>query len=348
MSAAAAAQEFEQAAVERNRLAAVRSLLERQRVANAAVGTLDAIAVALAGHRRQRAGLPGPRRRPLRPPVLLPRQRGAAPARARCSRSSCCSTTSTPPRCRRWSSSRSRSRRSSPRRSSARRGGRVEVRASERGEKRRILQLAARNATLALEEEQLKSARRRERRAEALDGLRDALVAAGGPDADRVLRHLEPAGHPRRRLDGRVRGRRARSARTTGGSASARSTGSDDFASMAEVLGRRDGGRGSASRTPRRTSPATTASFAALPNLIVIDGGKGQLSAGLEPLAAARAQGVAVISLAKRLEEIFVPGRSEPIVLAARDRRAAAARADPRRGAPRRDHPSPQRAATAR
>jgi excinuclease ABC subunit C len=57
------------------------------------------------------------------------------------------------------------------------------------------------------------------------------------------------------------------------------------------------------------------ASFASLPNLIVIDGGKGQLSATLEPLAAARAQGVAVISLAKRLEEVFVPGRSEPIVL---------------------------------
>ena len=49
MRAAAAAQEFEQAAVERNRLAAVRSLLERQRVANSAVGTLDAVAVALAG-----------------------------------------------------------------------------------------------------------------------------------------------------------------------------------------------------------------------------------------------------------------------------------------------------------
>jgi excinuclease ABC subunit C len=49
MKAASEAQAFEQAAVERNRLAAVRSLLERQRVANSAVGTLDAIAVALAG-----------------------------------------------------------------------------------------------------------------------------------------------------------------------------------------------------------------------------------------------------------------------------------------------------------
>src|SRR4051795_230597 len=46
MKEAAAEQEFEQAATNRNRLKAVRSLLERQRVANEAVGTLDAIAVA--------------------------------------------------------------------------------------------------------------------------------------------------------------------------------------------------------------------------------------------------------------------------------------------------------------
>ncbi|MGI8513394.1 MAG: excinuclease ABC subunit UvrC, partial [Solirubrobacteraceae bacterium] len=49
MAGAAATQEFEQAALERNRLKAVRSLLERQRVANEAVGTLDAVAVALDG-----------------------------------------------------------------------------------------------------------------------------------------------------------------------------------------------------------------------------------------------------------------------------------------------------------
>ena len=91
-------------------------------------------------------------------------------------------------------------------------------------------------------------------------------------------------------------------------------TGADDFASLAEVLGRRM----AAWERQSDTSPHESGydrSFAALPNVIVIDGGKGQLSAGLEPLAAARAQGVAVISLAKRLEEVFIPGRGTPIVL---------------------------------
>ena len=121
------AQEFEQAALERNRLRAVRSLLERQRVANESVGTLDAVAVAVDGHRRQRAGLPGPRRRALRPPVLLPRERRPSATSARSPRSSCCSTTATqmaiPPqvivqRGRRATATRW------PRRSAQRRGGR--------------------------------------------------------------------------------------------------------------------------------------------------------------------------------------------------------------------------------
>jgi excinuclease ABC subunit C len=47
----------------------------------------------------------------------------------------------------------------------------------------------------------------------------------------------------------------------------------------------------------------------------VIDGGKGQLSAGLGPLQGFRERGVAVISLAKRIEEVFQPGRGTPLVL---------------------------------
>jgi excinuclease ABC subunit C len=196
---------------------------------------------------------------------------------------------------------------------SARRGARVEVRAAERGEKRRILELASRNAALALEEEQLKAARRRERRAEALDGLRAALRLPAVPMRIECfdISNLQgthsvasmvvfEAGVPKRSDYRRFRIRTV--------------TGADDFASLAEVLGRRM----ASWERQVDTSPHDSgydASFAALPNLIVIDGGKGQLSATLEPLAAARAQGVAVISLAKRLEEVFVPGRSEPIVL---------------------------------
>src|SRR6202012_6048637 len=58
---------------------------------------------------------------------------------------------------------------------SERRGARVEVRAAERGDKRRILELAERNARLALDQEKLRSERRRQQRVEALDGLQAAL-----------------------------------------------------------------------------------------------------------------------------------------------------------------------------
>ena len=58
-------------------------------------------------------------------------------------------------------------------------------------------------------------------------------------------------------------------------------------------------------------------SFASRPSLIVIDGGKGQLAAGLRALAPFAERGVTVISLAKRLEEVFRPGRSQPIDLPA-------------------------------
>jgi excinuclease ABC subunit C len=56
-------------------------------------------------------------------------------------------------------------------------------------------------------------------------------------------------------------------------------------------------------------------SFAALPNLIVIDGGKGQLSAGLRALHGFRERGVAIVSLAKRIEEVYLPDRPVPLRL---------------------------------
>ncbi len=80
--------------------------------------------------------------------------------------------------------------------------------------------------------------------------------------------------------------------------------GIDDFASIREVVSRRIQG------LQERDEP--------FPDIFLIDGGKGQLNAALE---AFKVRGIApptLISLAKREEEIFVPGRSDPIVLSRR------------------------------
>jgi excinuclease ABC subunit C len=97
-----------------------------------------------------------------------------------------------------------------------------------------------------------------------------------------------------------------------------RSAGPDDVSSIEEVLGRRLA-RHAAQADLSPHDAQRDASFAALPDLIVIDGGKGQLAAGMRALAplvegnVARAGEIAVIGLAKRLEEVFVPGRSDPV-----------------------------------
>ena len=87
------------------------------------------------------------------------------------------------------------------------------------------------------------------------------------------------------------------------------SAGQDDFAMIAEAVGRRF------ARMAAIEADDYDRSFATAPNLVVIDGGKGQLAAAVEAMAGFELPRVAVISLAKRVEEIFVPGRSNPVIL---------------------------------
>ena len=87
--------------------------------------------------------------------------------------------------------------------------------------------------------------------------------------------------------------------------------GQDDFASMAEAVRRRFTRLANAESADDGYDPG----FAAVPNLVVIDGGKGQLSAALGALDGLDLPRVAAIGLAKRIEEVFVPGRIDPIVL---------------------------------
>ncbi|MGZ5493933.1 MAG: excinuclease ABC subunit UvrC [Thermoanaerobaculia bacterium] len=81
--------------------------------------------------------------------------------------------------------------------------------------------------------------------------------------------------------------------------------GADDFRSMAEAVDRRY----------RRLLDADKA----LPDLILIDGGRGQLNAALTALNRLGIEGITIVGLAKREEEIYVPDREEPIRLARRD-----------------------------
>jgi excinuclease ABC subunit C len=85
--------------------------------------------------------------------------------------------------------------------------------------------------------------------------------------------------------------------------------GQDDFAAMAQVIERRF------ARMRDVADEEYDEGFAAVPNLVVIDGGKGQLSAALAAMQRFELPRVAVIALAKRAEEVFLPGRPDPVVL---------------------------------
>ena len=192
---------------------------------------------------------------------------------------------------------------------SQKRGTRVEVRAAERGEKRRLQQLADENAQHALVSEQAATEQKRARRVEALEELREALNLESLPlriecyDISHAMGQ-DPVGSMVVFQDAQPRKSDYRKfgIKTAGDDP-------DDFAAMAEVITRRF------ARLSDGTGETHDASFATVPNLVVIDGGKGQLSAALAAMQTYDLPRVAVIALAKRIEEVFVPGLPDPIVL---------------------------------
>ncbi|MEI8106069.1 MAG: excinuclease ABC subunit UvrC [Actinomycetes bacterium] len=189
------------------------------------------------------------------------------------------------------------------------RGSRVEVRAPERGEKRRLQELAGRNAELALASETFVAESTRLRRVEALEELRETLNLEALPlriecfDISNT-QGREIVGSMVVLEDGVPKKAHYRKF------AIRNQEGQDDFAAMAEVVARRF-----ARLDAGVADQEYDASFAATPNLVVIDGGKGQLSAALAAMDHHDLPRVAVIALAKRIEEVFVPGSSQPILL---------------------------------
>jgi excinuclease ABC subunit C len=95
--------------------------------------------------------------------------------------------------------------------------------------------------------------------------------------------------------------------------------GQDDVASLREVLSRRLARLAAEGTGPgpgeSAAGKAQKGKFAYPPNLIVVDGGRSQLAAALDAVEATGRPDLAVISLAKRMEEIYLPGQPEPVVL---------------------------------
>jgi excinuclease ABC subunit C len=311
-------QDYEAAALDRNRLQAVRALLERQRVATEGAGTYDAVAVAVEGTEANAQVFQ------VRDGVLSDRQsfylenEGEQPPAIVAEEfilQYYASALSIPSLIVVQGILADGSELEILEQILAeRRDGPVEIRAAERGAKRRILELAERNARLALDQEKLKAERRRQQRVEALAGLQrelglDALPVRiecfdishlGGTHTTASMVVFE-GGAPKKSDYRRFNIRQVEPG--------------DDYGAMAEVLARRYAQwEKQAERSPYDAE--RDPSFGALPNLVVIDGGKGQLAAGLEPLQGFRERGASVVSLAKRIEEVFRPGSSTPVVLA--------------------------------
>ncbi len=335
MAETADAEEFERAAVFRDRLEAVRSLMERRSVAGEQLESADLVAVAVEGREANaqvfqvRDGALAERHSfylaneseadesevteeflvqyysaaPAIPRLVVvgPALRGRAGVLAEAL--------------------------------TAQRGGPVEVRVAERGSKRRLRELAERNAVLALAQDKLRQERRRAQRVDALSSLQDALalealpVRIEGYDISNIMGEHTVAsmvvfqgGAPRKADYRRFRVRGITPATSSASPAGVRgedgASGPNDFASMEEVLSRRVAQLLEQSdRSPH--DPERDESFAAVPDLIVIDGGKGQLSAGMKVLGPLVDRGTAVIGLAKRLEEVYLPGRAEPLAIPA-------------------------------
>jgi excinuclease ABC subunit C len=185
-----------------------------------------------------------------------------------------------------------------------RRGGPARLLVPQRGKKRHLAELAERNAKDALEQERVRWLADRGKTEVALRELQEALGLEGPPKRIECydVSHVQgtsvvssmvvfedgrPAKSQYRRFRARISDR------------------NDDFTNMRDTLKR---------RFARSASPEAQSSWP-LPDLVILDGGRGQLSAGLAALADAGRLQIPIAALAKEREELFVPNRPDPIVL---------------------------------
>ncbi len=193
---------------------------------------------------------------------------------------------------------------------SKQRGSRVTVRVPRRGEKRALLDTVTENAGQAFNRHRLKRSSDFAARSRQLKELQDAIgmpeaplriecydISNTGPTEAVGSMVVFEDGLPKRSDYRRF--------------AIKWNQGQDDFANMHEVISRRF----ARFKEEREAPTGSRYRFAYPPNLVVIDGGKGQLGRAVEAMEDLGIQDVTTVSLAKRMEEVFLPDRPDPIAI---------------------------------
>jgi excinuclease ABC subunit C len=197
------------------------------------------------------------------------------------------------------------------------RGGKVSLRVPQRGDKRSLLETVERNAKEAFARHRVKRASDLTARSLALAELQEALEL---PDAPLRIECIDVS---------HVQGTNVVASMVVFEDGLAKKSdyrrfsvthGTDDTAAMAEVVRRRFA-RHLKEEADRRDEQGIAAEdgrprrFAYPPNLLVVDGGAPQVAAASRSLAELGVVDVAVCGLAKRMEEVWLPGEADPVIL---------------------------------
>lgn len=199
--------------------------------------------------------------------------------------------------------------------SSRRPGDSFEILIPREGQQRELIQLAAENAADTLKALQARWHAEKHRQTEALAELQSALKLSAPPNRIECYDISNTQGTfavgsmvvfeqgvPSKKFYRRFNIRSV--------------TGPDDFASMEEVLLRRFNRWQAAQELIDKPGEKVDQSFSLLPDLLIVDGGKGQLSRAVAVLEKFNLlDHIPIAGLAKQNEELFVPGQSNPIVL---------------------------------
>lgn len=194
--------------------------------------------------------------------------------------------------------------------------GNVELKVPKRGQKLSLVKMAEANAKLEFERSRLRRATDHNSRSEALVELQDALGMKEAPLRIECydMSHLQGTNYVGSMVvmeDGLLKRSDYRRFKVS-------SPKNDDYGAMEEVLKRRlrQEVERSNGEDSKETSENRNKRFAYSPNLIVVDGGKGQLNVAMRVVQElGLTDKVELASLAKEFEEIFVPGKDDPVRL---------------------------------